>query len=147
MSIRTERLSKDLYFMLLAEAVSLRSTCLDKHVGCVLVDSRGIVLSTGYNGAPHGQPHCIDLGVCNKTVTGNKDLCPSAHAEQNAIIHCAAIDRISSCYVTLSPCVNCVRLLANTPCEHIFFKNKHRYSEPEILWTQFRGNNSWHQIK
>ena len=48
----------DLYFMRMARQVATRSTCLRRAVGCVLVGTRGRVLSTGYNGVARGAPHC-----------------------------------------------------------------------------------------
>ena len=39
----------DLYFMKIARAVSIRSPDLHTKHGCVLVDSRNRIISTGYN--------------------------------------------------------------------------------------------------
>jgi deoxycytidylate deaminase len=55
------RPSKDEYFMEIASVVAKRSTCLRIHVGAVVVKN-GQILSTGYNGAPHGFEHCLDIG-------------------------------------------------------------------------------------
>lgn len=55
------RPDRDTYFLQIAQVVSTRSTCLRRSVGCVLVDSRGHILSTGYNGVPAGQVHCNEL--------------------------------------------------------------------------------------
>ncbi|MEW6114801.1 MAG: CMP deaminase, partial [Thermodesulfobacteriota bacterium] len=49
------------YFMLLAKLVSVRSTCNVRKIGAVIVRHNRI-LATGYNGAVHGAPHCIDRG-------------------------------------------------------------------------------------
>ena len=51
----------DEYFMAMAELAATRSTCLRRRVGAVLTkDNR--ILCSGYNGAPKGIPHCIDVG-------------------------------------------------------------------------------------
>ncbi|RLI84150.1 MAG: hypothetical protein DRP01_08380 [Archaeoglobales archaeon] len=55
------RPSWDEYFMELALVVSKRSTCLRQKVGAVIVKDKRI-LATGYNGAPSGMPHCLDVG-------------------------------------------------------------------------------------
>ncbi|HDD67484.1 MAG TPA: hypothetical protein ENG31_02545, partial [Candidatus Thorarchaeota archaeon] len=55
------RKSKDVYFAEIADLVSSRSTCLRNQVGAVLV-KEGQILSTGYNGAPKGLPHCSEVG-------------------------------------------------------------------------------------
>lgn len=46
--------------MEMAEVTAKRATCARRQVGAVIVDSRGYILSTGYNGLPAGFPHCID---------------------------------------------------------------------------------------
>lgn len=53
----------DEYFMAMAHLVSERSTCLQRKVGAVMVKNKQ-VLSTRYNGAPKGLPHCEELGGC-----------------------------------------------------------------------------------
>ena len=68
------------YFLSIAKAVSERSTCPRAHVGALLVRDNHILL-TGYNGAPAGQPHCIEIG-CDIV----DDHCQRAiHAEGNVI--------------------------------------------------------------
>jgi len=57
----SKRPSIDEYFIRMARLASKRSTCLRRKVGCVIVqDNR--VLSTGYNGAPKGLKHCMEVG-------------------------------------------------------------------------------------
>ena len=74
----------DLYFIRIAFEVASRSTCPRALVGAVIVkDNR--ILSTGYNGAPAGKPHCSEEG-CNLV----NDHCTRAvHAETNAIAQAA----------------------------------------------------------
>ncbi len=47
--------------MELALVVAKRSTCLRQKVGAVIVKDKRI-LATGYNGAPSGMAHCLDIG-------------------------------------------------------------------------------------
>jgi dCMP deaminase len=47
--------------MTITQEVAQRSTCLRASVGAVIVRDRSI-LATGYNGAPAGMPHCLDVG-------------------------------------------------------------------------------------
>ena len=86
----------DTYFMLQAEVAKLRSNCLSRQVGCVIVkDNRQI--ATGYNGTPSGIKNCFDGGCprCldkqnNKIKSGeNLERCYCTHAEANAIMQCA----------------------------------------------------------
>ena len=51
----------DEYFMEITHLVAKRSTCLRRQVGAVLVKDKNI-LATGYNGAPSGVAHCLDVG-------------------------------------------------------------------------------------
>ena len=55
------RPSWDEYFMELAKVVAKRSTCLRQKVGAIIVKDKRI-LATGYNGAPSGMAHCLDIG-------------------------------------------------------------------------------------
>lgn len=52
------RISRDEWAMEMAKLTATRSTCLRRHVGCVLLNCRGHVLATGFNGVAAGQPHC-----------------------------------------------------------------------------------------
>ena len=87
----TQRPSWDEYFLLLAFIVSRRSSCLRTKVGAVIVKDRDVI-STGYNGAPTGQPNCIELKNCyrneNQIKSGTQlERCRASgsHAESNAI--------------------------------------------------------------
>jgi dCMP deaminase len=57
------RPSWDEYYLGIAQAVSARADCTRRQVGAVLVQDHRIV-STGYNGAPSGQPGCLSAGAC-----------------------------------------------------------------------------------
>ena len=71
----------DLYFIRIAKEVASRSTCPRAAVGAVIVkDNR--ILSTGYNGAPPGKPHCTDEGC----IIENDHCTRVVHAEVSAIL-------------------------------------------------------------
>lgn len=61
--IGADRISKDNYYLGIARAVSMRSTCLRRQYGAIIVKNDRIV-STGYNGAAIGEPNCCDVGQC-----------------------------------------------------------------------------------
>jgi len=84
------RISKDDYFMKIADVVSERSTCIKRKVGAVLVKDSHII-STGYNGAPSGIKHCTpETCVRQNLKSGEKpELCRGVHAEINCIIQAA----------------------------------------------------------
>lgn len=123
------RLSKDAYYLGIAEAVLKRSTCLRRQYGAVLVKNDQIV-STGYNGASRGEPNCCDVGYCEREAQGvpkgeRYELCVAIHAEDNAIMNAG---RDKACGATLyivgrevstgkyanpSPCMMCRRKIVN----------------------------------
>jgi dCMP deaminase len=118
-AVMNERPTYDEYFMEMAHIVSKRSTCLRRKVGAILVKDKHI-LSTGYNGAPKGLKHCIEVGCLRKDLkipSGERhELCRGLHAEQNAIIQAAVFGisiKNSTLYCTNTPCVVCVKMLIN----------------------------------
>lgn len=121
------RKSKDVYFGEIADLVSSRSTCLRNQVGAVIV-KEGQILSTGYNGAPKGLPHCEDVG-CLREKQGVKpgerhELCRGLHAEQNAVIQAAyhgVSVRGAKVYCTTKPCSICTKILINAGIVEIVY--------------------------
>ena len=94
------RMSKENYYLDIADAVLERSTCLRRTYGSIIVRNDEII-STGYNGAPRGRKNCSDLGRCTREElqipSGQRyELCRSVHAEANAIISAARQDMIGA---------------------------------------------------
>lgn len=118
----------------MAFAMAQRSTCIDKQVGCVIVNANNEIIATGYNGSPRGFQHCCDIGFCIKDRYNDSNMCPSAHAEQNAILQCRVPEQIHTIYLTLSPCVSCIRIIMNTTCKRIVFLNEHKHTYAKNMW-------------
>ncbi|MFX1571723.1 MAG: cytidine/deoxycytidylate deaminase family protein [Promethearchaeota archaeon] len=122
-----KRISKDNYFMKMADIASLRSTCIKRKVGAVLVKDDHI-LSTGYNGAPSGIPHCTsEICVRKHLKPGEKpELCRGVHAEINCIIqaalHGTAIEGNTSLYTTTFPCMSCLKLIINAKIKRLIYR-------------------------
>lgn len=115
-SDKTERLPWDRYVMGIAEQVATRATCDRLHVGAVIVVNKTIV-STGYNGAPRGMPHCDDVGHLLKEMGGRQSCVRTAHGEANAIAQAArtgAKVEGGTIYTTASPCYDCMKLIINS---------------------------------
>jgi len=111
MTEKQSRPSWDVYFMGIAFAVAQRSTCDRAHVGAIIVKEKRI-LTTGYNGAPTGLPHCDDVG--HLMVDGH--CVRTLHAEQNAIIQAARYGVSvlgGTIYVTHQPCLTCAKMIIN----------------------------------
>jgi dCMP deaminase len=117
--------------MSIAELVAQRSTCERRHVGAVIVKDKRI-LATGYNGAPSGITHCIEIGCLRKKLNippGERhEICRGTHAEQNAIIQAATFGvsiRDSSIYTTHQPCFICTKMLINAKIKRIIYKEEY----------------------
>lgn len=128
-----DRPTRDEYYMSLAWLVSLRSTCLSRKVGCVIVKDDNPI-STGFNGPARGVKHCEELGGCRRRSMPDYksgaylELCPGSHAEQNAIAF-AAKNGISlegaTIYVNTYPCKNCMNSIINSGIKKIVFNSEY----------------------
>lgn len=149
------RPTRDEWAIELARLTAKRATCLRRQVGCVLLNERGHVLATGYNGVAAGQPHCNEEvwgdgavltwpHACSgaKAPSGQAlDACQAIHAEQNALLQCRDVWSIHSAYITASPCITCTKLLMNTSCKRIVFSEPYPHNEAEKLWVG--GGREW----
>ena len=116
---------------------SLRSTCSRRRVGCILVDVRGHVLSSGHNGVPMGHTHCTDAPCPGSGLPSGTglDKCQAVHAEMNAILQCRDPYEIDTCICTTAPCTICIGLLLNTSCKTIYFGEDYPHAEASRkLW-------------
>jgi len=120
-----KRPSWDEYFLEMAQLISKRSTCLRRRVGAVVVRDKRI-LATGYNGAPKGLAHCLDIGCLReklKIPSGERhELCHALHAEQNALIQASLYGislKDSTLYATNQPCIICAKMLINAGIKEI----------------------------
>ncbi len=122
------RPSWDEYFLSIARLVAGRSTCLRNKVGAVLVKDKRI-LTTGYNGAPSGLDHCLDIGCLREKLgipSGERhELCRGLHAEQNVIIQAAYYGisvKDATLYCTHHPCIICTKMLINAGIKTIYYE-------------------------
>lgn len=150
---KKSRIDKQEYYLNIAHAASLRSTCLRRKYGAIIVKNDEII-STGYNGAPRGRCNCTDLGMClrskNNIPAGQRyELCRSVHAEANAIISASRHQMIdATLYLYGSdadtgealpvsePCSMCKRLIINAGIAKVVSKN----SDNKIIETEV---DSW----
>lgn len=84
------RVSKENYYLDIAQTVAERSTCLRKKYGAIIVKN-DVIISTGYNGAPRGRKNCDELNFCMRDKLNiprgeRYEMCRSVHSEANAII-------------------------------------------------------------
>lgn len=123
----TARPSWDDYFARITVLVASRATCVRRKVGAILVLEKRI-LATGYNGAPQGLAHCLEIGCLREKLgipSGERhELCRGIHAEQNVIIQAAryGISIVgSTLYCTNLPCVICTKMLINSGVKKICY--------------------------
>jgi dCMP deaminase len=115
--------------MEITRLVARRATCIRRQVGAVLVMDKRL-LATGYNGAPSGLAHCLEVGCLREekhVPSGERhELCRGLHAEQNAIIQ-AAFHGIriqgATLYCTNLPCVICSKMLINAGIKEIIYES------------------------
>ena len=89
----SKKISKDEYYLKIAQTVGIKSNCLMVGHGAIIVKDDQII-STGYVGSPRKTLDCAKLGYCirrKKQVQSGKgyEICRSVHAEMNAIINAA----------------------------------------------------------
>lgn len=135
-----ERVSKENYYLDIAETVAERSTCLRKKYGAIIVKN-DVIVSTGYNGAPRGRMNCTDLMYCMRDKLNiprgeRYELCRSVHSEANAIIaapreqmlgatlYMACVDPKTGelCAGTTS-CMMCKRMVINAGIETVVVRD------------------------
>ncbi|MBO7695394.1 MAG: cytidine deaminase [Methanobrevibacter sp.] len=140
-----ERISKKEYYLKIAETVSLRSTCLKRNYGCIIVKNDEVI-STGYNGSARGEVNCCDKMECpriNKPHnTGDYSDCPAVHAEQNAMLSAARKDMIGATmylcgmegnqHIETEPCPICWRMIKNSGIKKVITHDKEVY-----LWEVY----------
>jgi len=114
--MKTQRIPWDEYWMKIVSDVATRSTCLRRQIGALVVKNN-VIVSTGYNGAPKGFPHCLDVG-CRRDklniASGERhEECVGVHAEQNALLQAGRDAEGATLYVNAYPCKICAKLIIN----------------------------------
>jgi len=157
-----KRISRDEMLMATAEVIAQRGTCDRLQVGAVF-SRDGRIISTGYNGAPGGLPHCNHTGRLIWDMTQDEQAvieewlivpgkimeipaepmiggCQTAeHAERNAIAYAArygvALDQ-SELHVTHAPCLACARSTINAGVIRVTYRTPYRLTEGIELLIQ-----------
>lgn len=62
------------------------------------------------------------------------DACRALHAEANALVSCRTPFEVDVCYLTVSPCVPCAKLLLRTPCRRVVFSEEYVNTDARALW-------------
>ena len=134
------RISKENYYLDIAQTVLERATCLRRVYGTIIVKNDEII-STGYNGAPRGRKNCVDMGYCTREAMqvprGERyELCRSVHAEANAIISASRRDMVGGTISLVgrnaqtgellhdaTSCAMCRRMIINAGLARVVIRN------------------------
>lgn len=122
--------------MSIAFLVSTRATCDRKKVGAVLVKDRTII-STGYNGAAAGMPHCDDVGHELKEIEGRPSCVRTIHAESNAIDKAKVDLKGATLYSNVIPCYDCAKRIVNAGIRRVLYAEYYASRNTELVEAYF----------
>ena len=142
------RIPVDLIYMQMAYQIAKLSYAKRRRVGCIIVKDKQVI-STGYNGTPHGfENACEEVqtreienenhkkvleekgyecedACCSKEVTKREVL----HAESNALAK-VSMSTLSSngadLYTTTCPCFDCAKLIIQSGIKRVFYSEDYR---------------------
>jgi dCMP deaminase len=121
----------DEVYINVAKQISTLSHCVRSKVGAVLV-KEGNIIAFGYNGTPSGMDNCCERD--------NVTLPHVIHAEVNAVLKAArtgaAVDG-STLYLTLSPCLDCSKLILQAGIKRVVYLETYRNLDGPNFLKQF----------
>lgn len=145
-----KRLTKDEYFLSLANLVAVRATCDRLWAGCVLVKN-GEILATGYNGAPSHMPDCDQVGHLLVEETGRFHCKRAVHSEINSLFQSRKkFDNLEGvvAYINATPCEICLTELLKSGVRRIvcgsIYKNAERAEYTNKLLKAFGAVMEYH---
>ncbi len=116
----TEMKTWDRTYLNIAKEISQQSFAQRRKVGCILV-KEGSIIAFGYNGMPSGWDNNCEIG--------DKTRPEVLHAETNALTKLTRSTMSSSgstMYVTLSPCIDCAKLIVQSDISRVVFDEQYR---------------------
>jgi len=140
--LKNKRISKDEYYLGIAEAVAKRGICFRRFSGAIILLEDQIV-ATGYTGAPRKTRDCFERDSCLRDdlniPSGQRyELCRSIHAEMNTIINAArsgtkilggdmyiyAFNNEEKKTLDAFPCFICKKMLINAGLKRVICSRK-----------------------
>jgi dCMP deaminase len=94
-------------------------------VGAILVKDNNII-SMGWNGTPSGFDNNCEITLDDNTLVTKPEV---LHAESNCITKVARSSQSSensTMYITISPCMECAKLIAQSGVSRVVYKNFYR---------------------
>ena len=116
---KIDRPDWDMYFLLNAKLISLRSDDPNIKHGAIITTLNNRIIGTGYNGTIQGAD--INLIPLN-----NRDLKRNymIHAEENSVLNCSENPNYiggAKMYITGKPCINCLQRIINFGIQHVIY--------------------------
>ena len=133
MDKRNGYISWDEYFMGVALLAAQRSKDPSTQVGACIVDSSKRILSTGYNGFPHG---CSDddFPWNRDDAKGETKYQFVVHAELNAILNASGKNlQGSTVYVALFPCNECAKAIIQSGITEVVYLSDKYHDTPSTI--------------
>ena len=133
----------DKYYLNVAKVCANNSKAIRKKVGAILVKKLQII-SDGFNGTPRGFDNCCEDVICKKPdniiCNCNKDCFNCKYAElvtKSEVLHAETSCLMKACvsgnsteggtlYVTLSPCINCAKLIIQAEIKRVVYLEDYR---------------------
>jgi dCMP deaminase len=129
----------DTYFLLICQAVALKSKDTSTKLGSVIVGPKHEIRSTGYNALPRGVgddvlkfPERFERPEKYKWVV---------HAEKNAILNAARVGTATegcSLYVSGHPCSDCTKAIINAGISRIVYNQTF-----QDAWPMAKAGGTW----
>ena len=130
MDKRSDYISWNEYFMGVALLAAERSKDPNTRVGACIVDKENRILSTGYNGFPHG---CSDdeFPWNRDESEGETKYQFVVHAELNAILNASGKSLAGSkVYVALFPCNECAKAIIQSGISEVIYLSDKYHDTP-----------------
>lgn len=129
MKDKYRQLQYDIAYMKMTYPLAELSYAVRSKVGCVIVSPNGQIVSQGYNGMPCSMPNKCEYLDNDGNMKTNAEV---LHAESNAISKCAKFSSSTdeaTMYVSLSPCIECSKLIVQSGIKRVVFGDWYRTTE------------------
>ncbi len=120
MSKRTDYISWDECFSLMAELIAQRSKDPSTQAGSVIVNEQNVVVGMGYNGFPRGVKD-EDLPWERTGAFLETKYAYVVHAEENAVYNSNAQTKGCKLYATLFPCNECAKTIIQSGITEVIY--------------------------
>jgi dCMP deaminase len=125
--------SADKLWMDIAERCSTESKAVRAKVGAV-IEKDGNPVSVGWNGTPGGRDNTCEIVQADGSLKTKPEV---LHAELNALMKVTRTSGVptdgATMYVTLSPCIECSKMIIQAGIKRVVYKEQYRDLEGVYL--------------